>query len=145
MEVLVIKYEFNVKLNCFQIVTDYANIEQKKDERTFIKLTFDKVTNYKRKDLNQSFQHCLNEYSLLKEKRTIVIQDFVFRENEDDWYAEFWLGHSLGEITFNFKTLLYKEKDTKAVNNNNEWEYIELATQKAMDFYNPFDDVYSSI
>jgi len=157
-ESLVIKFIYCTNCQIVNIECDYAHdvvqallqgkrkpikVEKNLYDRDLRRLKFTGVTNYTRMEGSDSrIVEYHNHYLAKNHKKAVVIQGLtIIQINATNFQININLG-DFGQCKFQFQFLETIQKLVKGSprrNADSGWQYIDINSQKPVDFYNPFD------
>jgi hypothetical protein len=141
VECLLIEYMLDRERREFAVVSDYWE-KQAPGQRSFLKLVFEGVEEFKREPgVNSELRAYWSEY---RPKGTvpggIVFQSIKILPAENGRRVIIWFGPAFGGCSFVYRGVRAFVRSARVEMRGGEWEYRDAVSNEAFDFFAPFDD-----
>lgn len=138
-ECLLIEYKLDARADTFTLTCEHWE-KPGQGQRAFLKLLFRGVERFEREPgLNPSLQSYSTEYRLRGAPATTVFQSIELAPNEAGKRATFWFGPAYGGCSFSYADVRAFVRIARSEKKGDEWEYRDLDTSEALDFFEPFE------
>lgn len=143
VECLLIEYVLDRERREWVVVSDHWE-KQPPGQRSFLKLVFEGVAEFKREPgVNSALRAYWSEYRLRGAAAGgVVFQSIEILSAGNARRANIWLGPAFGGCSFVYGSVRAFVRNARVEMRGGEWEYRDAVSNEVLDFFAPFDDSF---
>lgn len=141
-ECLVLMFLYERRNGRFVLVTDYPDRAVGSD-RTFASLTFGGVVDFERECGNvERYSQFSESYRIREGAPLLVVQDVHVAGDDGGGRVRFWFGPNFGGVQFRYGDLAVLVRDSRVLERDNTFSYLDLKSGEKFEFGRPFPDLF---